>query len=103
MAIFIVDKILAITVVPDDPDEDAGNNRVKVLQSDKLKETFTIDEHASVSVQRSHAERQRLLLLDSTIVLERHFLVIDAVVQHEPVGHQDIEACDEEVIDWLET
>lgn len=36
------------------------------------------------------------------MVLETHLLVVNTVEQNEPIGHQDVEANNEQVVDWLD-
>jgi len=97
-----VDDSVGLAAVPDEPDKDAGDDRVDIHEEDQLEEALAVDERACVGVQLSHREGEVLLLLNCAVVLEADLLVVDAVVEHEPVGHQDVEASNEEVINRLE-
>ena len=97
-----VDDSVGLAAVPNKPYKDARDDRVDVYEEDQLEEALAVDERASVGVQLSHREGEVLLLLNCSVVLKADLLVVDAVVEHEPIGHQDVEASNEEVINRLE-
>ena len=98
-----IEDALTIARVPHGPDDSARDEGVDVDGDDDFDEAFPVDELTSVSEQISHLERQVLLLLESAIILEAHLLIIDAVEQNEPIGHQDVETHDEQVVERLQT
>ena len=98
---FLVDIVLSVNAVPHDPNEDACHDRVEVEEEDDLQESLPVGKLASVRVKLRHLEWKVLLFLDCSVVLERDLLVENAVVQDEPVSHQDVDEGDEQVIHRL--
>jgi len=77
--------------MPDSPDPQAGDQRVKVLNADELEEVLPINKFTRVGIKRCHCERERGLIFNRTVILVGHLLVVNAVKQHKPVRHQDVE------------
>lgn len=91
----LVHHVVAVVLVPDNPDQDSAGKRVDVYQGDQSEESVAVDEFASVGKKLSHCEWQILLLFESAVVLEADFLIEDTVEYDEPISHQDIKASDQ--------
>ena len=87
---------------PHSPDKHTADDRVNVHQDDELEEATSVDEGASVGVEIGHTEGKVLLLLDGAVVLEADLLIVHTVEENEPIGHQDVEASDEQVVNRLD-
>ena len=100
----LIDYVVSVAGIPDCPNDDSSNDRVNVNQEDKEHKALAANKSSRVVKQGSHSVWKFFLIFQTLSILGKaDFLIIDAVVQHKPIRHQDIEASDEKVIDRLQT
>lgn len=87
-----INDVTLFAEVPDHPDYEATPDAIEVVDEDEFEEALAVDESAGECIQIRHSEWQTLFLLDRSIVLEAHLLIVDAVRQDEVVSHQDIKS-----------
>jgi len=87
-----INDVTLFAEVPDHPDYEATPDAVEVVDEDEFEEALAVDESAGECIQIRHSEWQTLFLLDRSIVLEAHFLIVDAVRQDEIVSHKDVKS-----------